>query len=125
MEYIKLFWAHHLPEEPTIILYEVDIENERFAKRSIDIFRDGSTQNIPDLYADVIEVVPILTVEEFNSIEYGEEFQACLITKEEFEEVWNGLYKADQPFHERRQYCNGKIYYGIGCRDDQQQMYFI
>ena len=77
------------------MLYEVNTENEWFAERSIDIFRDGSTQNIPDLDADVIEAVPIPTVEKFNSIEYGEEFQACLITKEEFEQIWNGLYKAD------------------------------
>ncbi len=89
MEYIKLFWTHNLPEEPTIIFYEVNIEKERLAERSIDMFRDGSTQNIWDPYADVIEIVAIPTVEAFNTDAYGKEFHACLITKEEFERIWN------------------------------------
>lgn len=88
MEYIKLFWEHDLPDEPNCILYEVHVENERLAERSIDIFRDGRTENISDLYETVIEIVPIPTVEEFNSEEYGGEFCACLITREEFEETW-------------------------------------
>lgn len=91
MEYIKVFWEHDLAEEPTIILYEVNTENERLAERSIDMFRDGRTKNIPDLYAGVIEIMPIPTVEELNSDTYGEAFHACQITKEEFEKIWEGL----------------------------------
>ncbi len=53
------------------------------------MFRDGSTQNIWDPYADVIEIVAIPTVEAFNTDAYGKEFHACLITKEEFERIWN------------------------------------
>ena len=89
MEYIKLFWEHDLEDEPTAILYEVNAENERLAERSVDIFRDGSTKNISDLYAGVIEILPIPTVEEFNAGVYGEEFGACQITKEEFEKIWS------------------------------------
>ncbi len=47
IEYIKLFWAGAPEGEPSVILYEVDTENERLALRSIDIFRDGRTRNIP------------------------------------------------------------------------------
>ena len=89
MEYIKLFWEHDLEDEPTAILYEVNTENVRLAERSVDIFRDGSTKNIPDLYAGVIEILPIPTVEEFNAGTYGEEFGACQIAKEEFEKIWS------------------------------------
>ncbi len=89
MEYIQLFWEHDLTDEPTSILYEVNTENERLAERSIDIFRDGQIHKIPDLYADVIEITPIPTVEEFNSDEYGEEFRASQITREHFEKMWN------------------------------------
>ena len=89
MEYIQLFWEHDLTDEPTSILYEVNTENERLAERSIDIFRDGQIQKITDLYADVIEITPIPTVEEFNSDEYGEEFRASQITREHFEKMWN------------------------------------
>ena len=49
IEYIKLFWEGAPEGEPSVILYEVDTENERLALRSIDIFADGRTRNIPDL----------------------------------------------------------------------------
>ena len=48
IEYIKLFWEGAPEGEPSVILYEVDTENERLALRSIDIFADGRTRNIPD-----------------------------------------------------------------------------
>ena len=50
IEYIKLFWEGAPEGEPAVILYEVDTENERLALRSIDIFSDCRTRNIPDLY---------------------------------------------------------------------------
>ena len=46
MEYIKLFWEDAPEGEPSVILYEVDTENERLALHSIDIFADGRTRNI-------------------------------------------------------------------------------
>ena len=84
MEYIKLFWEDAPEGEPSVILYEVDTENERLALRSIDIFMDGHTRNIPDLYHGVIEILPIPTAEEFNTHLWGEEFHACVIEKAEF-----------------------------------------
>ena len=48
IEYIKLFWEDAPEGEPLVILYEVDTGNERLALRSIDIFADGRTRNIPD-----------------------------------------------------------------------------
>ena len=59
IEYIKLFWAGAPEGEPSVILYEVDTENDRLALRSIDIFADGRTRNIPDLYDGAIEITPI------------------------------------------------------------------
>ena len=61
---------------------------ERLAHRSIDIFEDGSTRNIPDLYDGAIEITPIPTVEELNAHVWGEEFHACVIEKAEFESIW-------------------------------------
>ena len=63
-------------------------ENERLALRSIDIFADGRTRNIPDLYDGVIEITPIPTVEELNAHVWGEEFHACIIEQAEFEAIW-------------------------------------
>lgn len=88
MEYIKLFWENAPEGEPTVILYEVDTDHERLALRSIDVFADGHTHNIADLYDGVIEIVPIPTVEELNAHVWGEEFHACLIEKWEFECIW-------------------------------------
>ena len=50
MEYVKLFWKHNFSDEPVVIFYEVNLENERSAIRSIDIFADGKTKNIDNLY---------------------------------------------------------------------------
>ena len=57
IEYIKLFWEGAPEGEPSVILYEVDTENERLALRSIDIFADGRTRNIPALYLSLIHIL--------------------------------------------------------------------
>ena len=88
MEYIKLFGEDAPEGEPSVILYEVDTENERLALHSIDIFADGRTRNIPDLYDGAIEITPIPTVEELNAHVWGGEFHACIIEKMEFEAIW-------------------------------------
>lgn len=101
MEYIKLFWEDAPKEEPPVILYEVNTENERLALRSIDIFADRHTHNIADLYDGVIEIVPIPTVEEFNAHIWGEEFSACFMEKAEFEAIWkNHTYNGALKFRE-------------------------
>ena len=88
IEYIKLFWEDTPEGEPSVILYEVDTGNERLALRSIDIFMNGHTRNIPDLYDGAIEITPVPTVEELNAHVWGEEFHACVIEKAEFEAIW-------------------------------------
>ena len=88
IEYIKLFWEGAPEGESSVILYEVDTGNERLALRSIDIFADGRTHNIPDLYDGAIEITPIPTVEELNTHVWGEEFHACIIEQAEFEAIW-------------------------------------
>lgn len=77
-----------ISQKPFIIFYEVFVDNGRLARRSIDVFKDGNTENIEDLYDGAIEITPIPTVEEFNSGVWGEEFCASLVTQEEFESVW-------------------------------------
>ena len=88
IEYIKLLGEGAPEGEPPVILYEVDTENERLARRSIDIFADGRTRNIPDLYDGAIEITPIPTVEKLNAHVWGEEFHACIIEQAEFESIW-------------------------------------
>ena len=68
IEYIKLFWEDAPEGEPSVILYEVDTENERLALRSIDISADGRTRNIPDLYDGAIEITPIPTAVSYTHL---------------------------------------------------------
>ena len=71
--------------------------------RSIDIFADRHTKNIADLYDGVIEIMPIPTVEEFNTHIWGEEFYACIIEQAEFEAIWERrFYDGDGVLRERR-----------------------
>lgn len=88
MEYIKLYWEYNFDDEPIVIFYEVCVEVERLAKRSIDVYENGEIKKVDDLYEGVIEITPIPTVEEFNSGVWGDEFFASLVTQEEFESVW-------------------------------------
>lgn len=76
-EYIKVFWNHDYLNEPRVIIYEVDLKDNRYILRLIDI------------YDAVIEVLPLETVKEINNGIWGEEISACLISREEFEEIWN------------------------------------
>ena len=44
--YIKLFWEGAPEGEPSVILYEVDTENERLALRSIEIGRASCRERV-------------------------------------------------------------------------------
>ena len=60
---------------------------ERLVLRSIGIFMNGHTRNIPDLYDGTIEITPIPTVEELNAHVWGEAFYASVIETAEFEAI--------------------------------------
>lgn len=50
-EYIKVYWEHTSEKEvnePVVIVYEVDLTEERYATRMIDIYADSHTENIED-----------------------------------------------------------------------------
>lgn len=99
MEYLKLFWKHNYPNDPVVIIYEVDTEDERYAIRLIDVFADGHTSNQEDKPLGYVTEAPVETVQEINAGDIGEELNACLISKEEFEEIWNtGVYNSDLMF---------------------------
>ena len=95
-EYIKLFMEFEKDSLPVVYFYEVDLDNERLSLRDIDVFADRTVKTDDDPYRDVIEIVPIPTVEELNNGIWGEGFTASLITKKEFDEIWeSGIYNGD------------------------------
>lgn len=73
---------------PIVYFYEVDLNDERFALRGIEVFVDRTIEFYDDLYCDVIEACPIPTVDELNAKIWGEGFYATVISKEEFEQIW-------------------------------------
>lgn len=91
-EYLKLYWAHTSEkekEEPVVILYEVDLSQERYATRMIDIYENRNTENTIDEIMGLVTEAPLPTIEEINTETYGTEFYACLMTKAEFEKIWH------------------------------------
>lgn len=94
VEYIKLFMEYEAEDMPVVYLYEIDLDDERFCCRAIEIFANREVNLIDDLYYNVIEAVPVPTKEEFNSNIWGDSFRALVISKEEFEKIWeSGIYK--------------------------------
>ncbi len=88
MEYIKVFMEYESDNMPIVYFYEVDLNDERFALRGIEVFVDRTIEFYDDLYCDVIEACPIPTVDELNAKIWGEGFYATVISKEEFEQIW-------------------------------------
>ncbi len=93
MEYIQLFMEYESDDMPVVYFYEVDLKDDRFALRAIEVFINREVKRYEDLYSDVIEACPIPTVDEFNAKVWGEGFWATMISKEKFDEIWNaGIY---------------------------------
>ena len=93
IEYVKLFMQFESDDLPVIYFYEVDLGDNRFMLREINVFADRTVKIDDDPYRDVIEVCPIPTVEELNAKVWGEGFYATITLKEEFDEIWNtGIY---------------------------------
>ena len=93
IEYIKLFIEYESDDMPVVYFYEVNLQDNRFILREIEVFIDRTVKLDDDPYRDVIEMCPIPTVDELNAKVWGEGFYAKIISKEEFEEIWNtGIY---------------------------------
>ena len=88
IEYVQLFMKYESDDMPMVFFYEIDLNDERFALRAIEVFVDRTVKLIDDLYYDVIEACPIPTVDEFNAKIWGEGFYAMIISKEEFDKIW-------------------------------------
>ncbi len=93
IEYIKLFMEYESDDLPLVYFYEVNLQDNRFILREIEVFIDRTVKLDDDPYREVIQMCPIPTVDELNAKVWGEGFYAKIISKEEFEEIWNtGIY---------------------------------
>ena len=84
-EYIKWFWKHNDDDMPILLFYEIDLENERYATRMIEVFSDKRANPVVEKGFDYITEEPIPTIDEIN---IEDEFFAIIISKEEFENVY-------------------------------------
>lgn len=92
-EYIKWYLKDNVCDDTVVLLYEVDLENGRYATRAAEIFSDRSVSPIVDEGNPWITEAPVPTVDEINTDPYysAPEFYAEPITRNEFETV----YRAD------------------------------
>jgi len=86
---MKVFMKYEADDMPVVYFYEVDTNNERYAIRAIEVFVNRQVKIIDDLYRNVIEVMPVPTVDDLNSNICGEGFYAMAISKYEFDSIWN------------------------------------
>lgn len=86
--YIRCEWVHDFDDEPYLFYDELD--DERYATRSIEIFKDGKVirVGVEDLKRDPMALSdqPVPSVEEIN---IHEEFHAWETSAQEFEEMWD------------------------------------
>ena len=78
IEYIQLFMESD--DMPVIYFYEVDLKDNRFVLREMEVFADRTVKIENDFYRDVIEVCSIPTVDEFNDKFWGVGFYATIIS---------------------------------------------
>jgi len=88
-EYIMWYVEGFKETGLAIIVYEVDLENERYATRMAEIYEDGRICPIIEEGWEFITEEPVPTIEEINS-EDG--WCAKIISKDSFEEIYNGTH---------------------------------
>lgn len=81
-EYIKSFWKYSEVNEPVLTLHEIDLDAGRCGIRCMEIYRDGHVERLVNngIHA------PVPTVEAINALS---RYTAYIITKQEFEDIWN------------------------------------
>lgn len=88
-EYVKWYWKQTDEKTPVILFYEVDLENKRYAARMAEVYPDRSVVPVIEEGFEYITEAPIPVIEEINT---EPEFFAEIISKEEFESIYNQKY---------------------------------
>lgn len=85
-EYIKWHLKYENPDSSILLLYEVDVDNDRYATRMIEVFVDGTVKLVIEPGFAYITEAPVPEIGEINK---DEDFFAEIISKEEFEYIYN------------------------------------
>jgi hypothetical protein len=95
MKYIKVFWHHSFPDEPTVLYSEID--KDRWERRKVYVFRDGQfgyasdTESINSVRLSIEPLPPL------SKISSDAQFDAREIEKQEFEQVWSKARRRIEP----------------------------
>ena len=86
LEYIKVKWLHELPDEPVLLVSELDCD--RMELRKVEVYRDGRSDAA---HADMATGSTKLSIEPIPSsdeIQSDDQFVVELISATEFEALW-------------------------------------
>lgn len=86
MKYIKVEWIHNYEDEPTTFYSEID--EHRFEKRQISIFRDGSAFISTESNNFGGPGLSPLAIPSMDEISSEPEFIPTEISEEEFNKTW-------------------------------------
>ena len=96
-KYIKVFWHHSSPDEPTVLYSEID--KDRWERRKVYVFRDGNfgyASDTEETNSVRLSIEPLPTLSEIGA---DAQFDPREIEKQEFDDVWS---KAHLASHERQ-----------------------
>ena len=85
-EYIRFYWQYIDEETPVVLFYEVDLANERYARRALEVFTDRRAVPVIDEGAGFVTEAPVPPIAEINQ---EEEFFAEIISREAFEAAYS------------------------------------
>lgn len=86
MEYLLVTWMHDFPDEPNE--FYMEICEVRVQVRVLELYKNGefAYATTEKVYKTFLAKEPYPSIEEINSTE---EVRAKIISKEEFEKVWD------------------------------------
>ena len=95
-QYIKCYWKYIDDETPVVLFYEIDLESERYATRMTEVFTNRKAVPVIESGFKFITEAPIPMIDEINK---DNDFYAEIISKEEFERVYQcQVYDGDIEF---------------------------
>jgi hypothetical protein len=94
MEYVKVRWIHQVPEDPLLLLSELD--DNRYEVRKVEVYADGRmgyADQQTSHFGAMLGEVPTPTIAELSA---DPKFEGQNITAEEFESVWRSAVAGDR-----------------------------
>ncbi len=91
MQYLKVKWIHDFDDEPIYIYSELNQKREEI--RKVEQLKSGKMDYANDIDFTGNVFLSELPIPENEEIETDPQFFVVVITKEDFEEIWNSATK--------------------------------